>query len=41
MEKLIALGKPGFDLGILEDSSNCEHTKGQQGEGNAVFEKLD
>lgn len=41
MEKLIVLGKPGFDLGILEDSSNCEHTKGRQGEGNTVFENLD
>ena len=41
MEKLIVLGKPGFNLGILEESINCEHMKGRQGEGNAVFKKLD
>ena len=41
MEKLIDLGKPDFNLGILEDSSNCEDKKGRQGEGNGVFEKLD
>lgn len=41
MEKLIDLGKAGFNLGILEDSSNCEDMKGRQGEGNGVFEKLD
>lgn len=30
MEKLIDLGKAGFNLGILEDSSNCEDMKGRQ-----------